>query len=270
MDTVITIMYVCIAIAIIAIIASIVVLCIHSRKHDTGVKGNTYPVYARIMVDQYNIAKALAIMTDNDILQTKYIAGGFKIDLNKQPSIGDSIHIIIDDVGKHAGVTMSDAQMDETTTITINGVSDSKSNGFWTSTIEPENMTVELLGKVVEVNGNIITAKCESETIWDKYVFNRLPMRSIMMRMVTIGRDNTTNRVLFGTDSFTFGGSADAKWMQCDVTGDGSSLTIGEHGSIKDLPESFVSHWVDTIRAKAWIGKDEYGDGYIMLVSDDQ
>ena len=126
-------------------------------------------------------------------------------------------------------------------------------------------MTVELLGKVVEVNGNIITAKCESETTWSKYVFNRLPMRSIMMRMVTIGRDNITNRVMFGTDSFTFGGSADAKWTRVDVSGNGSSLILGDNGSIKDLPTDFVSHWVD-MGAKAWIGKDEYGDGYIMLV----
>ena len=63
-------------------IASIVVLCIHLRKRDTEIKGN-----ARIMVD--NIAKAIVVMKDNDVLQTKYIDGGFKIDLNKQPSIDD-------------------------------------------------------------------------------------------------------------------------------------------------------------------------------------
>ena len=229
---------------------------------------NEHAVYVRICVYEMSVY-ALAIMTDNDILQTKYMVYMWVIDpLDQELSIGDSVHIIIENVTENMGTTIDDAAMMNMTTICVNNVSDLQSYGIWASTVKPENVTVELDCKVVEVVENstsVITAKCNSETTWGESVFNRIQIW-VNGEEAIFGYDWDTNRVLFGTRSFPMEGSVPYGWKQYNVTGNGSNLTIGGKLTIMDLPESFVSYWVDTIHANAWMGRDEDYDDVIMLV----
>ena len=219
-------------------------------------------VYMRMYVSSEGNVYALAIMNDNDILQTKYVAGLPWHDINIGSPIGNLLHTIIKNVTKHMGTKHDDAIMDmDLTSITIGSGSDSSSHGTWTSTIWSDNETVELDCKVVEVNGSIVTATCGPDR-WSESVFNRIPIW--INSGAQFGYDSTTNRVLFGTQSFSYKGSVPSVWnesIQYDVTGHESDLTIGGQLTIMGQPESFVNHWVNTIHAKAYMGDD-----YVMLV----
>ena len=205
-------------------------------------------------------AYSLAIMIDNDILQTKYVAS---IYIGTTTSIGDSLHIVIENVTKNMDTTLDDAKMKkEYTTVTIGSGSDSSSYGTWTSTIESNNVTVELECEVVEVNGDIVTAKCDSDNYWPDSVFNRIPMW-MEYGNVYFGFGSGINSMLFGTNEFKYSGTVPSEWKQYNVTGHESNLTFGNQCTIMGLPESFVSYWVD-MGAHAYLG-----NLYAMLVPHD-
>ena len=212
--------------------------------------------------------KGIAIMTDNNVIQTKYIAYVWSSIALSSQSIGALLHIVIDNVTKNMGQKLSDAQMSETATITIGSKSASYSRGTWTSTIKPDNVTVELDCKVVEVNENssIIVAKCGHDQ-WPDSVFNRIPIY-VPGNRVYFGSDSTTNTPLFVTDYFSKEGSIPSSWNESilyDVGGHESSLTINNQLTIKKLPTEFVSHWVN-MGAKALMGGYNGVVGYVMLV----
>ena len=195
--------------------------------------------------------KALVIMTNNDITQTKYV--GFTdsgITLSSS-SIGDSLHIVIYDVTKYIGTSYNDAGMiGDSTKITIDNGSGSYLPGTWTSTIKPDNVTVELDCVVVENNNSVVIAKCDSETTWDDSVFNRIPI--VVSGGAKFGY-SSINYALFGTDKFSVKGLVPGGWSQYNVDGNGSNLTINDQVTIMGLPESFVNHWVN-MGAKAYMG----------------
>ena len=225
---------------------------------------NEHRIYVRIYMYGGNV-QALAIITDNDVLQMKYVVSYMSIALSST-SIGDPLHIVIKNVKTNMGTSLNDADMTEDeTTITINDGSDSGVRGTWTSTIVPKNVTVELNCEVVDNSTDVIVAKCDSEIIWGESVFNRLPILIHRLIGAQFGRDGPTNCVMFGTATFSFDGSVPGGWNEYNVTGSGSNLTIGEQFTIKNIPTEFVSHWVDTIHAKAYMGQ-----GYAILVPPDQ
>ena len=222
---------------------------------------NEHAVYVRMYVSKGSMY-GLAIMNDNDILQTKYVVDIYDGISLFSTSIDDLLHIVIKNVTKHMGTTYNDAQMmTETTTVTINDDFDSRSYGTWTSTIVPENVTVELNCEVVD-NSSIITTKCDSDNYWPDSVFNRIPI--LVAGGAKFGYGSRTNHAVFGTNAFSIDGSVPGGWNKYNVTGSGSNLTIGGQFTIMGLPESFVSHWVDTIHAKAYMGND-----YAMFVPPD-
>ena len=220
---------------------------------------NEHGIYVRMYVVE-DFVKGLAIMKANDILQTKYVSGYIYIDPSST-SIGNTIHVIIENVKQNMGSSYDDAQMSKTTKIIIGSNSNSRTYGTWTSTIEPPNSRVELYCVVVENDGAIVTAKCDSETTWDESVFNRIPININGGTYAYFGRDRSTNQALFGASSFSFIGPVPSGWNEYKVSGHESNLTIGNQFTIMGLPESFVSHWVDTIHAKTYMG-----NGYVMLV----
>ena len=208
---------------------------------------NEHAVWVRMYVNG-GIVYSLAIMVDNDILQTKYIAFMLWSDITiSSTSIDDSVYIVINNVTKNMGTTYNDAMMvKELIGITINDEYYSDSQGTWTSTIEPDNVTVKLNCKIVDNSTSVIISKCDSKTTWGESVFNRIPIR--LGGIACFGFDSTINHVMFGTDILPIEGSAHSSWnesIRYDVTSDGSSLVLGNQVTIKDLPESFVSHWTD-------------------------
>ena len=227
---------------------------------------NEHAVYVRMYTGDSGIVRALAIMIDNDILQTKYVVGSEQTAVKVGSlSIGDSLHIVIENVTKHMGTTENDAvKFNDPTKITIGSGSDPYAMGTWTSTIKPDNETVELDCKVVNYNNPITTIKCDSDNYWPDSVFNRIPI-GIVNIYTQFGSDSDINHAMFGTDSLSFVGSVPSGWNEYNVTGSGSYLTIDNRVTIMGLPESFVSHWVNTIHAKAYMG-----NGYMMLVPPDQ
>ena len=228
---------------------------------DRVVMNNWQDTYVRMYVNSGAEVWSIVIVKANDILQTKYVAGDLHIPISST-SIGDSVHIVIKNVTKNMGTSYNDADMKtDETTITINDGSDSSSYGTWTSTIEPENVTVELNCKVVDNSTDVIIAKCYSETTWDESVFNRIPIAGTGGTYAYFGYGGSTNRAMFGTRLFFFNELIPSGWNEYNVTGSGSYLTIGNQLTIKNLPESFVSHWVNTIHAKAYMG-----NGYMMFV----
>ena len=223
---------------------------------------DTYVKMDKIGINIY----ALSIMNDNDILQTKYVAYMYNGITLSSSSIGDSLHIVIDNVTKNMGTTLDDAKMiakeSTTTTITINDDSDSGSLGTWTSTIVPENVKVELNCKVVKDSKSFIIAKC-GRNQWINSVFNRIPIR-VSSNDAEFGSYSYINRAMFGTSSFSKEGLIPSLWnesIQYIVDGRGSDLIIGSQLTIKNLPESFVRYWVIIVHAKAYMG-----NGYAMLV----
>ena len=226
---------------------------------DRVVVNNWPPVYVRIYIESGAFSTTFVIMTNNDILHTKYIVS---LGMGRNfyaTHIGDPVHIVINDVAQNMGTKLNDAMMNEGTTIRIYDISYSATQGTWTSTIEPDNVTVELNCKVVKNDGTIVTAKCGSDQ-WPNSVFNRIPIRMYNGK-AEFGHINHVNHALFGKESFSVDGSVPSGWSQYKVDGHESNLTIGEQVTIMGLPESFVSHWVDTIHAKAYMGDD-----YAMLV----
>ena len=167
---------------------------------------NEHTVYVKMYKDGRYVW-ALTIITDNDVTHVKYVAGGLSIFLPSSSfSIGDSVHIVIENVTKNMGTELSDAKMNkEYTTILIDDSYYIYSCGTWTSTILPDNETVELNCEVVEVNGYAVTTKCITNTIWPNSVFNRIPM--VISGTAQFGYNSWTNRLLFGTDSFKIDGS---------------------------------------------------------------
>lgn len=235
---------------------------------------NNWPdnIYVRMYVIRGNIVQALAIINNNDILQTKYVVTLNPYITLPTISIGDSLHIVINDVIKHMGITYYDAWATDETTMYINNVFTSVAYGTWTSTIKPPNSRVELVCKVVKTNGNIVTTKCVCNGIWNESVFNRIPIQ--LTSDALFGFDDLTHQLLFGTNEFRREGSAPSGWNQYNVTRSGSSLIIGGQVTINGLPESFVSYWVDTIHVKAYMGMNDVmgpinGDGYAILVPPD-
>ena len=213
---------------------------------------NEHGIYVRMYMEN-GVVFGLAIMKANNVTQTKYEA--FISIVLSSLSVGDSVHIVIEDVTQNIGTTYNDAAMiKESTTIYINNSKYTSSRGTWTSTIEPDNETLELDCVVVEVNGRIVTAACDSETTWDKSVFNRIPI--VISGKAQFGYGSTTNQALFGTSSFPTEGSVPSSWdgsTLYNVTGHESNLTIGNQVTIMNLPTDFVSHLVD-IGAQAYMG----------------
>ena len=224
---------------------------------------NNWPsVYVRMYMEGGDV-QSLAIMINNDVTQTKYVVYILNGIALSSTSIGDSLHIIIDNVTQNMGTTYKDVSMqEESTTITINDGSDLNAYGTWTSTIKPDNVTIELDCEVVE-NSSVITAKCGSIQ-WIDSMFNRIPISKTMKHTAQFGYMYTIHRAMFGTNDFQIKGSVPNVWSQYNVDRSGSSLIIGNQVTIMNLPESFVSYWVDTIHAKAYMGKER-----IMLVPPD-
>ena len=197
----------------------------------------------------------LAIMIDNDVIQTKYITSTYIA--FSSTSIGNFVHIVIENVTKNMEIS-SYIDTLESTTIHINDPSVSEAKGTWTSTIVPENVTVELDCEVVDNSTSVIVAKCDSESTWPESVFNMLPIHVPGINGAYFGSSDVTNMVMFGKRYFQTSGSIPSSWnesIQYNVTGKGSSLTIGGQFTIESLPELFVSHWVN-MGAKAYMGDD--------------
>ena len=226
------------------------------------VVANEHGIYVRMYVDGGTMS-ALAIMTDNDTLQTKFI--GYEPYGNINAAfISNPFHIVIDNVwtDEEASV-VNNALIYQITKIHINN-DENTLYCTWTSTVKPDNTRVELNCKVVETSGSIVTAKCDSETTWPESVFNRIPIR--ISGGAQFGSTSLNNQALFGTNSFSTEGSITQSWdgsTRYNVTGSGTSLTINNQFTIKELPTDFVSHWVN-IGAEALMGKKGYD--YIILV----
>ena len=227
---------------------------------------NEHAVYARIYVDEVGVAWGLSIMIDNDVTQTKCFGYTNGVTTNTL-SLGDSVHIVIDNVTKNMGTKYEDTKMKEVTTNRINRGYSLYAQYTWTSTVKPDDVKMELDCKVVDDSTNVIIAKCDSETTWGDSVFNRLFIYFGESSLSWV-YNGPVNLVLFGTRSFPFKGSvSSSSWnesIRYDVSGHESNLTIGNQLTIMGLPESFVSHWVNTIHAEALMGTDR-----IMLVPPD-
>ena len=226
---------------------------------DRVVVNNWPEVYVKIYVEG-GYVKGIVIMNDNDITQTKFISYN-AYEQMPASSISNSFHMVIENVWTNMETSLKDVQMQYNTWLYINNVKYT-SYCTWTSTVKPDNTRIELNCKVVEKTGSIITAKCYSETPWDKYVFNRLPIY-IGISPVYVGSNRYINRILFGKESFSKEGSVKQPWdgyTRYKVTGNGTSLTINKQLTITGLPESFVSHWVN-ISTEALMG-----DYYAILV----
>ena len=219
-------------------------------------------VYMRMYIPGY--VEAIVIMTDNDVLQTKFI--GYNPNWQIPASFTNNpFHMVIEDVWKNMETSSSDVEMNYNTKIHINN-DEYDLWCTWTSTVKPNNVTVELDCEVVKTDGDIITAKCISETAWNKYVFNRLPIY-IGTSNAYFGKNSKTNQVLFGKESFSKEGSVKQPWdgsTRYKVSGHESNLTINDQLTIKNLPTDFVSHWVN-MRAEAYMG-NIWGSVYAMLV----
>ena len=206
--------------------------------------------------------QSLAIMTDNNVLQTKFIGYNSRDDIHYPSFTSNPFHIVIDNVLTNMETSLSDVNMNYNTNLYINN---RKYTLWctWTSTIKPDNVTVELDCEVVETSYPIITAKCGPD-LWSDSVFNRIPILAPMFGGdVQFGSAQSINRVLFGTDSFQYEGSTTQSWdgsTRYNVTGSGTNLTINDQVTIKKLPTEFVNHWVD-IGAEALMG-----GSFIMLV----
>ena len=231
---------------------------------------NEHGIYVRMYMYAPSI-NAIAIMNANDILQTKYVANGPYARLDKALSIGDSVHIIINDVMKNMGTKYNDAILyEDPTTITINNVdSGLDSYGTWVSTVKPDNPKVELNCEVVEVNGFTVTAYCGPDQ-WSDSVFNRLSLTiSTSKSIAAFAYYGSINHLLFGRSNFPVEGSVPEKWdenTRYNVTGHESNLTIGNQFTIMELPESFVSYWVN-MGAQAYMGNGDFD--YAILVPPD-
>ena len=250
---------------------------------DRMVVNEPHVVYIRMYIEDYEDdeyeeeeekekkedIQGLVIMKDNDILQTKYIAMLLWCYVPSDSlSIGNSLHIVIENVTQNMGTGLKDAMMDKDTTIIINDEYETYSYGIWTSTIEPDDPRVELNCKIVKNNGTIVTAKCITDTDWPDSVFNRIPIYAFFNNAFFGGAD-PINYALFGKWLFSTDEYVPYGWSQYNVSGYGSNLTINDQVTIMGLPESFVSYWVDTIHAKAMMGRYVYGmhnDEYVMLV----
>ena len=222
---------------------------------------NEHWIYVRMMMGVIYM-DSIVIMSNNDVTQTKFI--GYNIDGEiSSPSISNPFHIVIDDVWMNTGTSLSDAQMDQNTVICADGYTYPLLWGTWTSTVKPDNTRIELDCEAVENSNGIVTAKCVSETTYGESVFNRIPI-CVSGNSVYIGGDGVINRILFGRNSFSKEGSITQKWDESTrykVSGHESNLTINDQFTIMNLPESFVSYWVNTIHAEALMGDD-----HIMLV----
>ena len=224
---------------------------------------NNWPdVYVRMHMNYGMYIRGLAIMVNNDVLQTKFIGSNTYDDITASFT-SNPFHIVIEDVWMNTGISYSDVQINSNTKILINDNEYTLLRCTWTSTVKPDNVTVELdCEKVYEVSssitGYVVAAKCKSKTTWPKSVFNRIPM-VVNRKTTNFGcSDSPTNQVLFDTWEFNHEGSVPSSWNEStrySVTGSGSSLTINDQFTITGLPESFVSHWVD-MGAKALMGGD--------------
>ena len=225
-------------------------------------------VFVRMYIPGY--IQSLAIMTGNNVLQTKFI--GYNRNLQIHSSFTNNpFHMVIEDVWTNMGNSSSDVQMNYNTKLYINNDIKYTLRCTWTSTVKPDNTTMELDCEVVKTDGDIITAKCISETAWDKYVFNRIPIYTgTGDAYIGGGVNGDINQLLFNTYSFPAKGSIKQSWDESTrykVAGSESNLTINDQVTIMELPESFVSHWVN-MRAEAYMG-DIWGADYIMLVPPD-
>ena len=226
-------------------------------------------VWVRMCVDARG-SLGFVVMTDNDITQTKLI--GHNVHANIPSSFtSNSFHIVIENVCTNMGTSTNDMEMKQSTKLHINN-DEYTLSCTWTSTVEPDNVTMELdcevmeTSETVETSSSIIIAKCGPD-IWSDSVFNRVPMY-IGSGAAYVSRDTIVNEILFNTLSFSTEGSITQSWdgsTQYKVTAnDATSLAINDQFTIKDLPKSFVSHCVN-IGAKALLGKDDAGIGHAMF-----
>ena len=235
---------------------------------DRVVVNNWPEVYMRMCVTRgmTDGLDALAIMIDNDVTQTKFI--GYNPNWQIPASfISKPFHMVIENVWINTETSSSDAGMDHDTKIHIND-NEYQLWCTWTSTVKPDNTTVELDCEVVKTDGNIVTAKCNSGTTWPESVFNRIPIWPLSGAM--FGGYNTINQALFGTKSFEIEGSITQSWdgiTRYNVTtnDDGSSLILGNQLTIKNLPIDFVSHWID-MDVEALMGQNRTTGNRAMLV----
>ena len=207
---------------------------------------------------------ALAIMTNNDVTQTKFI--GYNPNWQIPASfISKPFHMVIENVWINTGTSTSDVVMKQSTKLHINN-DEYDLWCTWTSTVKPDNTTVELDCEVVKTDGNIVTAKCGLDQ-WPNSVFNRIPIWPLSGAM--FGGYNTINQALFSTKTFEIEGSITQSWDGSTrynmTTNDGTSLTINDQFTIKNLPTDFVSHWVN-MGAKALIGQTRDTGNRAMLV----
>ena len=220
-------------------------------------------IYAKILY-------ALAIMNDNDMTQTKYIAHDIDTRLDEAPSIGDKIHIVIDNVTQNTGTSLNDAMMSETTTIKFNDKSVSNVKGTWTSTILPNELRVELIGEVINISGDIVTTKCLTNTNWPDSVFNRLPWMieyyyDILYKQETKRIHITNSEDMLSIFDFPVfcdivHFKPDDDWSNNNrlsisanndygydtlIFGDSDLFRINDR-----LPSTFINHWANTIHAE--------------------
>ena len=216
--------------------------------------------------------REICILSDNNPLRMRFMAtigGRFCV---RRIELGSIISISIDDV------------TDPSTAISVGDHVFRQCTSIWTSTTAPENVNVEMAGRVFDIRDFhdhvIITLKCPRKDEWNDIMFNKLQLilrASIVDEEVQEGEETCVRTdceedgclgitLLTGHDSIegyitpyirdpedVDNGSYHVSSRSSD-----SELAIkNDHGttmfSIEGLPEGLVRYWTNTIRAKATV-----------------
>lgn len=215
--------------------------------------------------------REICILSDNNPLRMRFMAtigGRFCV---RRIEIGSTMTISIDDV------------TDPSTAISVGDHVFRQCTSTWTSTTAPENVNVELTGRVFDIRDFhdyvVITLKCPRVNEWDNIMFDKLQLivrASIVDEEVQEGEETCvrTDREEDGCLGITLLTGHDSiegyitpcvhsvdidngiyHVVSCD---NDTELAIKNvRGvtllSIEGLPEGLVRYWTNTIRSKATV-----------------
>lgn len=215
--------------------------------------------------------REICILGDNNPLRMRFMAtigGRFCV---RRIEIGSRITVSIDDV------------TDPSTAISVGDHVFRQCESIWTSTTAPENVNVELTGRVFDIRDFhdhvIITLKCQRINEWDSIMFDKLQLilrASIVDEEVQEGEETCVRTdceedgclgitLLTGHDGIEGYINPDIRTVDIDngsyrvaSQNNDSELAIkNEHGgtlfSIEGLPEGLVRYWTNTVRSKATV-----------------
>ena len=217
--------------------------------------------------------REICILSDNNPLRMRFMAtvgGRFCV---RRIEIGSSITISIDDV------------TNPSTPISVGDHVFRQCASIWTSTTAPENVNVELTGRVFDIRDFhdhvIITLKCPRVNEWNSIMFNKLQLivrASIVDEEVQEGEETCvrTDREedgCLGITLLTGHDSIEGYITPCirdpeDIVDNGTYHVISHDSdtelaiknvcgvtllSIEGLPEGLVRYWTKTIRSKATV-----------------